>query len=135
MKKLTIPAVIIALFYFTGIFTSCKESDNYDYFLVKVDGILLPDEIYANQPFEVKLSGVIGYNGCSGFERFISEKQDSILIVEAWGKLRTNSNICPDVVVDLDRENFKYMIDENGTYTLKVKQPDGTYLERQIEVW
>lgn len=134
MKKITLPVIIFALLYLTGILTSCKETENYDYFLVKVDSVLIPEVIYANEPFEVMLSGVIGFNGCSGFERFITERQDSILIVEAWGKLRMNSNICPDVIVDLDRKRFKYTFDEEGTYALKFKQPDGTYLERQIVV-
>ncbi len=133
MKKFTFPAIIIALIYFTGIITSCKETEDYDYFLVKVDSVLIPDAINANEPFEVKLSGIIGYNGCSSFERFITERQDSIILVEAWGKLRANSNICPDGVVGLNKEKLKYTIDDEGIYTLKVKQPDGTDLEWQIE--
>lgn len=125
---------MIALLYFTLIATSCKETEDYDYFLVKVDSVLIPDAINANEPFEVKLSGIIGYNGCSSFERFITERQDSMIFVEAWGKLKTNSNICPDAVVGLNKEKLKYVIDGEGIYTLKVKQPDGTYLDWQIEV-
>lgn len=134
MKKFIFPAIIIVLLYLTGLFTSCKDSDNYNYFLVKVDSVLLPDEIFVNQPFEAQFSGTIGHNGCYGFERFITEWQDSILYVEAWGKLRTNSSICPDAMVGLNREKLKLLIKNEGIYTLRIKQPGGTFQEQKIEV-
>ncbi len=134
MKKFNLPALVIILLIFSGFFTSCKDSDDYKYFLVPVEEVSLPEDISTEEPFEVRLSGTIGLDGCSSFDRFIAEIEDTTLLVEAWGKLKTNSYTCPDMVVELDREKLKYSIEKPGIYLLKVRQPDGTFLDKEFEV-
>lgn len=134
MKKSVVLLSTFALLFISVFFVSCNDTDNYKYFLVPVDNISIPDEIKANEPFEVRFSGLIGTDGCSGFDRFIADKQDTVLVVEIWGKQKTQSYACPDVVVELVREKFKYSLDEPGTYVLKVRQPDGTFFDKQFIV-
>jgi hypothetical protein len=37
-------------------------------------------------------------------------------------------------MVSLDGEELNYTIDESGNYLLKIKQPDNSFLEKQITV-
>lgn len=134
MKRLNFPALILVSLFFSVFLTSCNDTENYKYFLVPVESITVPDEVNADEPFEVRLSGTVGLDGCSSFDRFITEKQDTLLMVEAWGKLKTNTYICPDVEVELVREKLKYTLEEPGTYILKVRQPDGTFLDQEFIV-
>ena len=92
------------------------------------------DHIINNEPFNITFSGTIGINGCCQFSQFKTEEQGNNIIIEAWGKLNKNSNICSDVMVYLDNDKLNYLIKENGIYTIKVKLPDDNYLEKQITV-
>lgn len=134
MIKFSFQALIIATMLFSVFFTSCNDDEGYKYFLVPVESISIPEEVNANEPFEVRLSGTIGLDGCSSFDRFITEKQDTTLLVEAWGKLKTHSYICPDMEVELVREKLKFSVENPGIYILKVRQPDGTFLDKELIV-
>ncbi len=134
MKKFNFPVFFILSLLLIVFVTSCSDTDDYKYFLVPVESISVPEEVSADETFEVRLSGTIGHDGCSSFDRFITEKQDTVLLVEAWGKLKANTYICPDVEVELVREKLKYSLEEPGTYVLKVRQPDGTFLDREFMV-
>lgn len=54
--------------------------------------------------------------------------------MEAWGKLSLNSQLYPTIIVLLDGKSLIHTFEEAGNYTLAVKQPDGTLLERMIKV-
>jgi len=122
------------LICFLGYFTSCERDEDYDYFRIQVDSVYIPEPVFANQPFEVEFYGYIGHNGCYSFSEFVSEKQSKTIQVEAWGKLNFGSKICADVMVGLRGEKLNILINEPGNYRLLIKQPDGTFLERQILV-
>lgn len=116
----------------TGYFSSCEKEEDYNYFLIQTDSISIPETILADQPFEVEFFGYIGPNGCYSFSEFISAKQENTFRIEAWGKQNLKSNICSDVMVYLNGEKLKFQIEEAGIYNLKIKQPDGTFLEQQF---
>ncbi len=120
--------------FLSGYFSSCQKDEDYEYFLIQVDSVSIPETILANQSFELEFFGYIGYNGCYSFSEFVSEKQNKTILVEAQGKLNVKSTICSDVMVGLNGEKLSLLLKETGNYNLKIKQPDGTFLERQILV-
>ncbi len=131
IQKLMFAGLMIFL---SGHFSSCQKDEDYEYFLIQVDSVSIPETILANQSFELEFFGYIGHNGCYSFSEFVSEKQNRTILVEAWGKLNVKSTICPDVMVGLNGEKLSLLLKETGNYNLKIKQPNGTFLERQILV-
>jgi hypothetical protein len=134
MNKFNPSAFILLIVSIFIVFTSCSDNEDYNYFLIKVDKIDIPGEVFANEPFELKLSGTIGPDGCFGFERFIIKAQDSLLFIEPWGKVKLNSYACPQDKVELSKEKLKYLVADPGNYTLLIKQPDGSFFEQQLKV-
>jgi hypothetical protein len=131
IQKLMIAGLMI---YLSGHFSSCQKDEDYEYFLIQVDSVSIPETILANQPFELEFFGYIGHNGCYSFSEFFSEKQNKTILVETLGKLNVKSTICSDVMVYLNGKKFEFMLEEAGSYKLRIKQPNGTFLERQILV-
>jgi len=136
MKSFKIQIIIFYSIFLFGIFSSCEKEQvpNYEFFLIKVDSIQVPENIIANEPFDIIFYGTVGTNGCKQFSDFRTEKQNNDIMIEAWGKFDKNSNICPAVMVYLDGEKLNYLIKEKGNYTFKIKQTDDNYFEKQISV-
>lgn len=136
MKSIKTLLICLSSFILLCILSSCEDEHelNYESFLIMVDSIQMSDKITINDSFSIKFYGTIGTNGCYQFLQFKTEEQEKNIIIEAWGKIDKNSNICPTVMVYLDNEKLNYLIKEKGIYTIKVKQPDDTYLEKQILV-
>lgn len=123
------------VFFSVVFFSCCKENEQvYDSFLIKVDSIGIQEKITAGEPFVIQFFGTIGNNGCYRFSKFKTEKQDSNIVVEAWEELETNAGICPAVMVYIDGEALSYQIKNPGNYVLRIKQPNGSFLEQQILV-
>lgn len=78
--------------------------------------------------------GYVGHNGCYSFSKFILERQNNIILVEVNGKLNVKSGVCSDVMVGLNGEKLSYKIEQKGNYTLRIIQPDGTFLELPVLV-
>lgn len=119
---------------FSGCFSSCKKDQDYDDFLIEIDSIAIAEPILANRPFKIKFYGYIGHNGCYHFSEFEWEKRENTIMIEVWGKLNLKSTICSDVMVCLNGEELNLELKETGNYNFRVKQPDGTFLEQQIQV-
>jgi len=73
-------------------------------------------------------------NGCYQFSEFKTTETENELLIEAWGKINKSSSICSDQMVYLDNEPITYQIKESGIFSIKVKQPTGNYIEKQIFV-
>jgi len=119
---------------FIGYFSSCHKEEDYNYFLIQTDSISIPETILASQPFEVEFFGYIGPNGCYRFSEFTREKHENVIQIEAWGRLSLKSTVCSDVMVFLNGEKLELLIEDAGSYKLSIKQPGGTFLERQVRV-
>jgi len=134
MNKIKTQIICIFSFIILGFMFSCEDPNapDYEYFLIKVDSVKIPEIILVNETFEIQLFGLI--DGCSWFSEFKTEKQGENIIIEAWGKRNKNAKICPGVEVYLQKEKLLYRISEKGKYTLKIKQPDGTFLLKEILV-
>jgi len=134
MKTIRNLLIIGLAIYFSGCFSSCQKDEDYEYFIIQVDSVSIPETILANQPFGLEFFGYIGHNGCYSFSEFVLEQQTKAILVEARAKLSVKSTICPDVMVGLNGEKLSLLLKEIGNYNLKIKQPDGTFLERQFLV-
>jgi hypothetical protein len=136
MNKFKTQTILFISLLFLGIMFSCEDPNapDYEYFMIKVDSIQIPEIILANETFEIQLFGLIANSGCSQFSEFKTGKQGENIIIEAWGKRNKNAVVCPGVEVYLQKEKLLYRISEKGKYTLKIKQPDGTFLMKEILV-
>jgi hypothetical protein len=136
MNKIKTQIICIFSFIILGFMFSCEDPNapDYEYFAIKVDSVKTPEIILVNETFEIQLFGLIAYSGCSQFSEFKTEKQGENIIIEAWGKHNKNAKICPGVVVYLQKEKLLYRISAKGNYTLKIKQPDSTFLLKEILV-
>jgi hypothetical protein len=113
---------------------SCNHEKGYDYFLVKVDSIQFTNAAVANEPFDINFFGTIAGNGCFSFSNFNVRQDNSDIIIEAWGKAETNVSVCPTVMVYLTGHKVTHSVQYPGNYNIKVKQPDNSWLVRQIIV-
>jgi hypothetical protein len=136
MKHFGKSTALLFIFIYLVSASSCSKDfyREYDFFLIPVDGIYFSDDPATGQLFEIRFSGLIGQNGCYRFSRFIVKPQGNEILIEAWGMFDKTSAICSDEMVSLDREKLNYLIEDPGTYILKVKQPDGRYMERTFKV-
>lgn len=123
-------------------FTSCtKESIKesiYKEYLIKVDSLTIsypetPETLLYNGLFEINFWGTISSNGCSSFSRFNISRQNRDVIIEAWKNVQVNATICPDIMVYLNRKILCNRDSLPENFTIKVKQPDGTYLGKQMK--
>ncbi|MGQ7870150.1 hypothetical protein [Sunxiuqinia sp. sy24] len=136
MKTINALLICLSSLILLSIVSSSEEEHhpNYEPFLIRVDSIQVPDNITINEPFDMRLYGTIGTNGCYQFLQFETKQQGNNITIKAWGKFDNSSSICPTVMVYLDNETLNYQIKEKGTYTIKAKQPDNSFLEKQISV-
>ena len=120
----------------TGLLVSCEDNDKTEYksFLVQVDSVEISNNITTNTPFDIEFYGTIGTDGCYKFSHFETSNSDNEILIECWGKQDVSSDVCPQVMVYLDGEKLTYSIDGSGNYLIKIKQPDNSFLEKEIIV-
>jgi hypothetical protein len=116
-------------------FASCTKESEYKEYLIQVDSLTIsyPQTLLYSGLFEINLYGTISNNGCSSFSHFNISRQNQDVIIEAWKNVQVNATVCPTVMVYL---NHKILCNRDSlpeNFTIKVKQPDGTYLEKQME--
>ena len=136
MNKIKTQIICIFSFIILGFMFCCEDPNapDYEYFMIKVDSVKIPEIILVNETFEIQFSGLIGHNGCYRFSEFKTEKQGENIIIEAWGKHDIRARFCSDEMVSLDKEKLTYNNSNKGNHTLKIKQPDGTFLLKEILV-
>ena len=136
MKTINALIIFLSSLIMLSVLSSCEDENelNYEFFLIEVDSIQVPENISINEPFDISFSGTIGGNGCYQFSRFDTGKQGNDIIIKAWGRFNKSQRLCTSVIVSLDNEKLTYRIDEKGTYTIKVLQADNSFLEKQISV-
>jgi len=117
-----------------GPFTSCSNDPIIDEFLIKVDSIKVPTVVSVGTQFKIEFFGTISTDGCSAFSHFTVNQSNSEILIEAWKEVEIDAVICPTVMVYLDGEMLDYYLEIPGTYLIKIKQPDNTFLEEYITV-
>jgi len=116
-------------------FVNCSKEPIYAESLIKVDSLTIsyPETLLYSGLFEINLYGTISSNGCSSFSHFNISRQNQDVIIEAWKNVQVNAIVCPTVMVYLSQRILcdRDTLPEN--FTIKVKQPDGTYLEKRMK--
>lgn len=115
-------------------FVNCSKEPAYREYLIKVDSLTVQDTQIdgTSESFTVHFYGTISPDGCSSFSHFKSYWKNQDFIIEAWKNVKVNANACPTVLVFLDHTITLDKASFPAEFVLKVKQPDGTYLEKQI---
>jgi len=135
MYKNLFPVIVSVVFLFLIILSCKKEIDTeYNYFLIPIDSVAVPDTVKTSKPFEITFFGLVGTNGCYSFSEFVVQKLDNEITIEAWGKNKKEAQICPQVMVYLRGKKMNYSLSEPGEYLIKVKQNENSYLQFSLVV-
>jgi hypothetical protein len=116
-------------------FASCTKEPEYKEYLIQVDSLTIsyPETLLYSGLFEINVYGTISFNGCSSFSHFNISRQNQDVIIEAWKNVQVNATVCPTVMVYL---NHKILCNRDSlpeNFTIKVRQPDGSYLEKTMK--
>jgi hypothetical protein len=133
--NLLLTAKFIFIIGITGCLVNCTKEPSYNESLIKVDSLKI--EYIATYVrsglFEINVYGTISSNGCSSFSHFNISRQNQDVIIEAWKNVQVNATVCPTVMVYL---NHKILCNRDSlpeNFTIKVRQPDGSYLEKTMK--
>ena len=97
-----------------------------------VSKVEAPATVVAAQPFTVKLT--VNFGGCVRFDRFETRGSGSQLEVTAVGIDNSGRNMaCPDVLFSVPHD-LTVPGASPGTLKLIVRQPDGSTIEREVQV-
>jgi hypothetical protein len=138
-KPVTMKKSYVMFLLISGIIAflvNCSKEPAYREYLIKVDSLTVQDPQIAGtgESFTVHLYGLISPDGCSSFSRFKSYWKNQDLIIEAWKNVKVNATVCPTVLVFLDQDLSLNRASLPDKFVLKVKQPDGSYLEKPINI-
>jgi hypothetical protein len=114
---------------------SCEGKDDADKFLIKVDSIQAPAEATMNIPFTIAFFGTIGSNGCYSFSNVVMNHSGHNIEIETWGKIDKSKGDCPDVMVYLTGLTVNCTIDYPGIFKIRIRQPDGSFIEKEVTVY
>lgn len=133
-KSLLILIKVSCILLVVGFVISCSKEPYFKESLIKVDSVTIesiPTEA-ETELYAVDLHGTISSSGCSYLSFVKTYTQNSEFFIEAWKMTEVGANICPTVMVYLDYRMIldKYNLPENCT--LKIKQPDGSFLEKTL---
>jgi hypothetical protein len=122
-----------------ALFSGCKEKavdiDNHSCteYRVQVDSISHLSYGATGDTLVLKFYGTVGTDGCCSFSRFEATEQPLQLDLALWGA-RSNSEVCPCVMVYLNGRQYKARLNQQGWYKIYVHQPDGTLLRDSVIV-
>jgi len=129
---------LILLIITLSFLSSCEKDnlDGYETFTIKIDSIQVPQNIHTVEPFDIKFFGVIGPNGCYEFYKFKTGISNDVIKVKVLGKVKTSEKTgnCPAVMMYLNGEVLTQYVEMPGYYLIKIEQPDGDFLEKEIFV-
>jgi hypothetical protein len=130
--------VLILFITFCQFFKSCESGSyrglyetEWESVWAKVDSIHIPSEIKSTIPFAMEFFGTIGNNGCCrdcGY--IVGSPNNNDFILKIYGNYKLQDKNCSGMM-DC---SIKMAFPSPGIYTLKIKQPDSTFLVKQITV-
>ncbi len=101
---------------------------------IRVDSITAPASVRAVDTLRLVLHGVVGPDGCYRFDRIDERRLTNGVELAVWGIHETGSGLeCLHVVVMLN-EPYEVVPPLPDPFTVFVRQPDGSRLERSIAV-
>lgn len=133
MKKSSV--IFILIIGIVACLGNCSKEPAYKESLIKVDSLTVQSlqPVGTSALFSVHLYGTISSNGCSSYSHYKSYWQNQDFIIEAWKNVQVGATVCPTVMVYLDQTITFSRDSFPANFILKVKQPDGSYLEKPID--
>lgn len=125
---------ILFILVITVIFCYCSNEPTYKESLIKADSLCI-EYLTTNSSdefFSIHLYGTLSNNGCSGYSHYKTYWQNQDFIIEAWKWTKADAMNCPTVMVYFDEKIIFYRDSFPEDFNIKVKQPDGSYLEQNI---
>jgi len=113
---------------------STEPENDYTYFKIMVDSISHADTISVSDTLKIKFYGFVGPDGCHEFSRFEVHKKTNELELTVWGSKPNFQTACPEILVYLDGEEYKTVINQIGNYQIKINQPDNRILLDSVYV-
>lgn len=140
MKIFKVLSVAFCLSALAALAVSCSKDATLDEgkltnkFLIDIDNVTAPEKIEANMAFDLLLNGYVGPDGCHHFSNFNIEKTNKVVNIEVWGEAPTTPENCTQAIVFLNNQKLNLKLEEKGTYQLRFKRKNGTYLEKSVTV-
>lgn len=116
-------------------FVNCSKEPTFAESLIMVDSLKIeyPATYLPSGLFSINLYGTISNNGCSSFSHFNIARQNQDVIIEAWKNVQVNATVCPTVMVYLNHNILCNRDSLPENFTIKVKQPNGTFIEKTMK--
>jgi hypothetical protein len=132
-----LPALLLAIAL--GMLSACSEGTYPEYFsqryVIEVDSLYAPASLTAGDTLEVLFWGYVGPNSCHAFEGFETELATHQVDLTLWTKyFRRTNHGCAEELVYLEGEPYRVGPLPAGPYVVVVHQPDGSLLERTVDV-
>ncbi len=117
-----------------SLFISCGDH-HYVHYTVHVEHVDAPAAVASEDRFHVKLAGTLGPDGCHSFSHLRSMRGRDHVEVQAIGKRLVGDDVgCKDESVPLEAWLAVYPPYEGETFTVVVRQPDGTTTEQIVRI-
>jgi hypothetical protein len=107
-----------------------KEYSNLESVWVKVDSLHVPTETKSRTQFNIEFFANLGYNRCYHLGGMIMTGSGNNIFIKVYGSFDYQSYKCSNLMVFRSH----MALDPPGIYNLIIKQPDSTFLVRQIIV-
>ena len=130
----TLMVVIISSVLLFQYSCSTEPENDYTYFKIMVDSISHPNTISVSDTLKIKFYGFVGPDGCHKFSRFEEQKISNVLELTVWGSKPNFQTACPEVLVYLNSEEYKTVLNQIGNYLIKINQSDNTFLLDSVYV-
>ena len=139
MKK---AIVIIFILMLIGYIESCdligpgRPTITNVLFRIKVDSIgLTTNSVFAEDTLKISFLGTVGSDSCYKFDHFQGAKDTHQIDLVLWGRnSRTSNDVCPSGQILLNGTIFYDYPISSGEYTVVVHQPDGSIIQRSINI-
>ena len=113
---------------------STEPENDYTYFKIMVDSLSNADTISVNDTLRIKFYGFVGPDGCHKFLHFEEQKISNQIELTVWGSKPNFQTACPEVLVYLNGEEYKTVLNQARLYLIKINQPDNNILLDSVYV-
>jgi len=132
MKTLMLVIISSILLFLYSCLT--EPEDKYIAYKIQVDSITHLDTISIIDTLIIKFYGFIGSDGCHRFSHFEEHEITNELELTVWGSKPNFETVCPTVLVYLDGNEYKTVINQIGIFQIRINQPDGRFLIDSVYV-
>lgn len=118
------------------LFSSCWFLDPAsELYRIKIDSFFVPNAVVSGNPVTIKLWGKIGDDTCHSFSHFQAAQDSLGLELAVWGFFNpAYRKFCPDADVQLAGKEYTVIPYRRGTFTVTIRQPDGSVWKKFVEV-